>query len=70
MSIGLDFVKNIDRNWKNRLKSIDRMQNHYEDKFFEPILINYRDDVELKNNEEIPQIDYWKYWKKKYSIIR
>ena len=70
MSIGLDFVKNVDRNWKNRLKSIDRMQNHYEEKMFEPNLKNYRFDVELTNIEEKPEIDYWKYWKKKYSIIR
>ena len=70
LSIGLDFVKNVDKNWKNRLKSIDKMQNNYEDISTKPFFNNLRDNFELKNITEESQIDYWQYWKKKYSIIR
>ena len=70
MSIGLDFVKNVDKNWKNRLKSIDKMQNNYEDKSVKPFLNNFKENFELKNIMEEPKIDHWQYWKKKYSIIR
>jgi hypothetical protein len=68
LSIGLDFVKNIDNNWKKRLVSIDFMK---EENNFEKINIKYNND-ENKSNiiYEKPEYDYWQYWKKRYSIIR
>jgi hypothetical protein len=68
MSIGLDFVKKIDKNWDKHLISIDNMTD---EGFFEKL--NHRKDEEYKKSDDInveKNLDYWKFWKKRYSIIR
>jgi hypothetical protein len=68
MSVGLDFVKKIDKNWDKRLISIDYMKD---EGFFEKSIYKKNeeytksDDTNIKDN-----LDYWKFWKKRYSIIR
>lgn len=68
LSIGLDFVKNIDKNWKKRLQSIDRMEEDY--KFEESLIKNAYNDDNTEIIGENPERDIWKYWKNKYQIIR
>lgn len=68
LSIGLDFVKNIDKNWKKRLKSIDRMKEDY--KFEESLIKNVYNNDNTEIISENPERDIWKYWKNKYQIIR
>ena len=70
MSIGLDFVKGIDKQWRKRLKSLDFFKDEGEpiDKIFtskEPVNHKY-----LNFEDENSEWDYWDYWKKKYSIMR
>jgi hypothetical protein len=68
LSIGLDFVKNIDKNWNNRLISIDRMD---ENENYEKTKIEYNKDIVKENIiSEKSDNDFWSYWKKRYSIIR
>ena len=68
LSIGLDFVKNVDTKWKKRLISIDSI---IEENNFEKIIIKYNNNEDKENIiYEKPEYDYWQYWKKRYSIIR
>ena len=70
MSIGLDFVKNIDKNWKKHVQSLDRVKE-------ETIIEKIDYFKKLKNNNisknienEDLNLDYWSYWKKRYSIMK
>ena len=68
LSIGLDFVKNVDNNWKKRLISIDSIK---EESNFEKINIKYNNNEDKKYSiYEKPDYDHWQYWKKRYFIIR
>jgi hypothetical protein len=68
LSIGLDFVKNIDKNWQKNLISIDRMRDeNYSYKK------NYSNKEYLIKSKEInneKNHDFWEFWKKRYLIIR
>ena len=70
MSIGLDFVKNIDKNWKKHVRSLDRVK---EETIIEEIdyFKKFKNNNISKNieNEDL-NVDYWSYWKKRYSIMR
>lgn len=70
MSVGLDFVKNIDKNWKKHIQSLDRVK--------EEIIIekndsftDFKENIMLKKfeNEDL-DFDFWSYWKKRYSIMK
>lgn len=68
MSIGLDFVKKIDTNWDKRLISIDQMDDKG---YFEKSIYKYNENYEKSDTSDIEKkIDYWEFWKKRYSIIR
>ena len=70
MSIGLDFVKEIDKQWRKRLQSLDFLKEEGEkiDKIF--IAKEPTDNKYLNYEDENSEWDYWDYWKKKYSIMR
>ncbi len=68
MSIGLDYVKNIDKNWKKHVQSLDRVKE-------ETIIEEIDHFKKFKNNNiskniENENLDYWIFWKKRYSIMR
>ena len=65
LSIGLDFVKKNDTNWDKRLISIDQMDDKG---YFEKSIYKYNEKSDASNIEK--KIDYWEFWKKRYSIIR
>jgi len=68
LSIGLDFVKKIDSNWDKRLISIDQMDDKG---YFEKSIYKYNENYEKSDTSDIEKkIDYWEFWKKRYSIIR
>jgi hypothetical protein len=68
LSIGLDFVKKIDTNWDKRLISIDQMDDK---DYFEKSIYKYNENYEKSDTSDIEKkIDYWEFWKKRYSIIR
>ena len=68
LSIGLDFVKKIDTNWDKRLISIDQMDDKG---YFEKSIYKYNENYEKSDTSDIEKkIDYWEFWKKRYSIIR
>lgn len=68
LSIGLDFVKKIDSNWDKRLISIDQMDDKG---YFEKSIYKYNENYEKSDTSNIEKkIDYWEFWKKRYSIIR
>lgn len=68
LSIGLDFVKKIDSNWDKRLISIDQMDDKG---YFEKSIYKYNENYEKSDASNIEKkIDYWEFWKKRYSIIR
>ncbi len=68
MAIGLDFVKNIDRNWKKRLISIDRMKD---DIYFDKSNLRHIEDIAESNSTNIENNeDFWEFWKKRYYITR
>ena len=70
MSIGLDFVKNIDKNWKKHVRSLDRVK---EETIIEKndSFTDFKENIMLKKfeNEEL-DFDFWSYWKKRYSIMK
>ena len=68
LSIGLDFVKKNDTNWDKRLISIDQMDDKG---YFEKSIYKYNENYEKSDASNIEKkIDYWEFWKKRYSIIR
>ena len=68
LSIGLDFVKKNDTNWDKRLISIDQMDDKG---YFEKSIYKYNENYEKSDTSDIEKkIDYWEFWKKRYSIIR
>ena len=68
LSIGLDFVKKNDTNWDKRLISIDQMDDKG---YFEKSIYKYNENYEKSDANNIEKkIDYWEFWKKRYSIIR
>jgi len=68
LSIGLEFVKKIDSNWDKRLISIDQMDDKG---YFEKSIYKYNENYEKSDTSNIEKkIDYWEFWKKRYSIIR
>ncbi len=68
LSIGLDFVKKNDANWDKRLISIDQMDDKG---YFEKSIYKYNENYEKSDASNIEKkIDYWEFWKKRYSIIR
>ena len=68
LSIGLEFVKKIDSNWDKRLISIDQMDDKG---YFEKSIYKYNENYEKSDASNIEKkIDYWEFWKKRYSIIR
>ena len=68
LSIGLDFVKKNDTNWDKRLISIDQMDDKG---YFEKSIYKYNENYEKSDTSNIEKkIDYWEFWKKRYSIIR
>jgi hypothetical protein len=67
LSLGLDFVKEVDKNWKNRIKSLDRTND--EDVTIDKIEKPKKEkQFETKLNNDKP--DYWDYWKKRYWLRR
>lgn len=68
MSIGLDFVKNIDKNWHKHIISIDRIKD---ERYFNKTIYRYKEDFVKSNpSENEKNNDFWEFWKKRYLIIR
>ena len=68
MSIGLDYVKKNDKNWHKHIISIDRMND---ERYFDKPLYRYKEDFVKSNPINIEKNhDLWKFWKKRYLIIR
>jgi hypothetical protein len=68
LSIGLDFVKNIDKNWQKHLISIDRMKD--EKYSHKKNYTNSKDLTKSKTSNIEKNHDFWEFWKKRYLIIR
>ena len=71
MSIGLEFVKEIDEYWGNHVRYLDCGKE--DDVKFEKIYTikenkEYRRDLNIENEKF--GWGYWKYWRKRYSILR
>ena len=69
MSIGLEFIRKIDK-WSknNKLSILFKEEEEQIDEIFtsiEPLNHNYRCFEDENSNW-----DYWDFWKKKYSILR
>ena len=64
LTIGLDFVRKVDKNWKKHVQSLDRINeeiNNSEIKIFK----KFDDESKLINlNGEKSDWDYWDFWKK------
>lgn len=70
MSIGLDFVKNVDKNWKKHIQSLDRSNDEIKTENTD-IFLDYKENIPLKNYENKDQdFDFWSYWKKRYTIMK
>ncbi|MCJ2513715.1 MAG: hypothetical protein LN408_04645 [Candidatus Thermoplasmatota archaeon] len=71
MSIGLDFVKEIDKHWEKHVQSLDRVKEN-ETKIEKIDLTNKFKDYKKPENKDDENLDwnYWAYWKKRYSIMR
>ena len=71
VTIGLNFVKKVDKNWKKHVQSLDRInedENNSE-------IFNIFKEFKNKNNsididDDKSDWDYWDFWKKRYSLIR
>jgi hypothetical protein len=70
MSIGLDFVKDVDKNWKKHIQSLDRSIDEIKTEKAD-IFLDNKENIPLKNDEKKDQdFDFWGYWKKRYSIMK
>jgi len=70
MSIGLDFVKDVDKNWKKHIQSLDRSNDEIKTENND-IFLDHKENITNKNYENKDQgFDFWSYWKKKYSIMK
>lgn len=70
MSIGLDFVKNVDKNWKKHVQSLDSSNDEIKTENTD-IFLDYKENITQKNYENKDQdFDFWSYWKKRYSIMK
>lgn len=70
MSIGLDFVKNVDKNWKKHVQSLDSSNDEIKTENTD-IFLDYKENITQKNYENKNQdFDFWSYWKKRYSIMK
>ena len=64
MSIGLDFVKKIDKDWKKHVKPLDLTLDN-------DSIIEKKDFLSEENDIETEMIldktkEFWKYWKEYY----
>jgi hypothetical protein len=70
LTIGLNFVKKVDKNWKKHVQSLDRMieeRNNSEIYIFR----QYNNKIKENNiNNDKSDWDYWDFWKKRYLLIR
>ena len=71
MSIGLDFVKDIDKHWKRHVQSLDRVKEEEIENEKIYLFKKFKDYRLPKNKDnEDSDWDYWSYWKNKYSIMK
>ena len=68
LTIGLDFVKEVDKNWKKHIKSLDRDMTDEDIKGIFDYNIKNHDYKTRIQNEKTDS--YWDYWKKKYGVLR
>jgi len=68
LAIGLDFVKNIDKNWKKHIQSLDRnITDEESTEIFDYSKKNQYNKTKIQKEDNDP---YWDYWKKRYWLLK
>jgi hypothetical protein len=68
LAIGLDFVKDVDKNWKKHVQSLDRDKTDEENiEIFSDYKVKNYNKTRIQNKENEY---YWDYWKKRYWLLR
>jgi hypothetical protein len=68
MSIGLGFVKNVDKNWRKHIQSLDRLNEERKDENVDAFL-EFKDNIMLNNYKDTnEEFDFWSYWKKNIQL--
>lgn len=66
LAIGLEFVKDVDKNWKKHIQSLDRDNTKENtDEIFEDFKNRKYNKTRIQNKEDD---SYWDYWKKRYFL--